>query len=43
VALHAARLDVEHPLTSQPVTISAPLPKDLTVALKYLRQFAPAG
>jgi len=35
-ALHAASLTLPVP----PVTITAPLPKDLTVALKYLRMFA---
>jgi 23S rRNA-/tRNA-specific pseudouridylate synthase len=35
-ALHAASLTLADP----PVTITAPLPKDLEVALKYLRKFA---
>ncbi|MGO9584929.1 MAG: hypothetical protein ACLP2Y_01800 [Limisphaerales bacterium] len=29
-----------HPVTSATVTIAAPWPKDLKVAVKYLRQFA---
>jgi hypothetical protein len=29
-----------HPVTGETVTIKAPWPKDLRVALKYLRQFA---
>ncbi len=37
-ALHAASLT----LTSPPVTIAAPLPKDFTVSLKYLGKFARA-
>jgi RluA family pseudouridine synthase len=39
VALHAEELTVTHPVTNQPVTITAPWPKDLTVAVKYLRQY----
>jgi 23S rRNA-/tRNA-specific pseudouridylate synthase len=40
VALHAAGLALEHPVTRQPVKIESPLPKDLRVALKYLERFA---
>ena len=39
-ALHAEQLDLVHPLTGQPVSIVAPWPKDLTVAVKYLRKYA---
>lgn len=39
-ALHAESLTVQHPITGEPLTISAPWPKDLTVAVKYLRRFA---
>jgi RluA family pseudouridine synthase len=39
-ALHAAQLSLPHPVTQAVVTIDAPLPKDLQVALKYLRKFA---
>ncbi len=39
-ALHAAELSLPHPVTGQTVTITAPWPKDLQVALKYLRQYA---
>ena len=39
-ALHAERLIVPHPITGNEVTIDAPWPKDLTVAVKYLRRFA---
>ena len=39
-ALHAEELTLQHPVTGETVTITAPLPKDLKVALKYLRQFA---
>jgi 23S rRNA pseudouridine1911/1915/1917 synthase len=38
--LHCEQLAFEHPMISQPVEISAPLPKDLVVALKYLRRYA---
>lgn len=40
VALHAEELTLPHPVTGQTVVITAPWPKDLKVALKYLRQFA---
>src|SRR5215469_10283517 len=40
VALHAEHLELNHPVTTQPLAITAPWPKDLTVAVKYLRQFA---
>lgn len=39
-ALHATQLSLPHPVTQQTVTIEAPIPKDLQVALKYLRKFA---
>jgi RluA family pseudouridine synthase len=42
VALHAEQLELQHPVTGQSVKITAPWPKDLTVAIKYLRQFASA-
>jgi len=40
VALHAEALTLPHPVTGQTVTVTAPWPKDLKVAVKYLRQFA---
>jgi RluA family pseudouridine synthase len=40
VALHATELKLPHPITGVEVAITAPLPKDLTVALKYLRRYA---
>ncbi len=39
-ALHAAGLTFNHPVTGEPLNIESPQPKDLTVALKYLRQYA---
>jgi RluA family pseudouridine synthase len=42
VALHAEHLELTHPVTGQLLVITAPWPKDLTVAVKYLRQFASA-
>ncbi|MGB7769329.1 MAG: RluA family pseudouridine synthase [Verrucomicrobiia bacterium] len=39
-ALHAEELTLPHPVTGQILTITAPWPKDLKVAVKYLRQFA---
>jgi RluA family pseudouridine synthase len=40
VALHAESLSFEHPIVKETVIITAPWPKDLEVALKYLRRFA---
>jgi RluA family pseudouridine synthase len=40
VALHAEQLSLTHPMTGETVTITAPWPKDLTVAVKYLRRYA---
>jgi RluA family pseudouridine synthase len=40
-ALHSESLTFPHPLTSASITFSAPLPKDLSVALKYLRRYRP--
>jgi 23S rRNA pseudouridine1911/1915/1917 synthase len=39
-ALHVEELTLPHPVTGETVIITAPWPKDLKVALKYLRQFA---
>jgi len=43
VALHAEQLELKHTATGEAVSITAPWPKDLTVAVKYLRQFAGPG
>lgn len=40
--LHAARLELRHPVTGEPLTIEAPLPADMTEILRHLRQ-APDG
>jgi RluA family pseudouridine synthase len=40
VALHAEELTLPHPVTNETVTIKSEWPKDLKVALKYLRQYA---
>jgi RluA family pseudouridine synthase len=40
VALHAGQLTLPHPVTGATITITAPWPKDLTVAVKYLRRYA---
>ncbi|MGA9452694.1 MAG: RluA family pseudouridine synthase [Verrucomicrobiia bacterium] len=40
VALHAEQLTLPHPVTGKTPTITAPWPKDLRVAVKYLRQFS---
>lgn len=39
-ALHAEQLTINHPATNTPVTIKADWPKNLAVAVKYLRQYA---
>jgi len=40
-AVHAEELIVRHPATGAEVRINAPLPKDMQVALKYLRSCTP--
>lgn len=40
VALHAERLQLNHPVGGQIISISAPWPNDLTVGIKYLRKFS---
>jgi RluA family pseudouridine synthase len=40
LALHASSLGFTHPATRDYVEISAPIPEDLQIALKYLRKFA---
>lgn len=37
VALHSEQLELPHPVTGATVSLSAPWPKDLKVAVKYLR------
>jgi RluA family pseudouridine synthase len=39
-ALHAEELSLPHPVTNELVTIKSEWPKDLRVAMKYLRQYA---
>jgi RluA family pseudouridine synthase len=39
-ALHAAEVELPHPVTKEILKITAPWPKDLKVAVKYLRQFS---
>lgn len=39
-ALHAEQLTLPHHVTGEALTITAPWPKDLTVAVKYLRRYA---
>jgi RluA family pseudouridine synthase len=43
VALHAEKLIVSQPSTEAQITVDAPWPKDLTVAVKYLRRYAALG
>lgn len=43
VALHASELHIPHPAGGAAVVIQAPWPKDLTVAVKYLRRYAGSG
>lgn len=40
LALHAHRLTFQHPASGASITVTAPWPKDFSVALKYLRRFA---
>lgn len=40
LALHAEKLVLPHPVTGNEVSIEAPCPKDIKVALKYLRLLA---
>jgi 23S rRNA-/tRNA-specific pseudouridylate synthase len=40
LALHASELTLKHPTTREPLTLTAPLPHEFEVALKYLRKFA---
>jgi RluA family pseudouridine synthase len=40
VALHAEELQLPHPVTNETVTLKSEWPKDLKVAVKYLRQFS---
>ncbi len=42
-ALHAESLTCKHPITQADITITAPWPKDLAIAIKYLKMFAPTG
>ena len=42
LALHASELTVTHPETRSRLTLRAPLPREFSVALKYLRRFVPA-
>ncbi|HEX5218002.1 MAG TPA: RluA family pseudouridine synthase [Verrucomicrobiae bacterium] len=39
-ALHAEQLALPHPVTGESLTITSPMPKDLRVALKYLREYS---
>jgi RluA family pseudouridine synthase len=41
-ALHAESLSLAHPVHGTVITIEAAWPKDLSVAVKYLRKYAPA-
>jgi 23S rRNA pseudouridine1911/1915/1917 synthase len=40
VALHAMELKLPHPVTGAEITITSPWPKDMLVAVKYLRRYA---
>ena len=42
LALHASELTFRHPVTREPVTLTAPLPHEFEVALKYLNKFGGA-
>lgn len=38
--VHAEQLQMIHPITGSPITVTSPWPKTLRVATKYLREFA---
>jgi RluA family pseudouridine synthase len=40
LALHMESVTFEHPQSGQPITITAPLPDDFEIAIKYLKRFA---
>jgi 23S rRNA-/tRNA-specific pseudouridylate synthase len=40
VALHAEQLTFAHPVGGAEVVVSSPWPKDISVAVKYLRRYA---
>lgn len=40
LALHLEKVELPHPVGGEPLVLIAPLAKDFTVALKYLRRFA---
>lgn len=42
-ALHSEELALPHPVTGDSLTITAPWPKDFTVAVKYLRRYSPGA
>ncbi len=42
-ALHAEELNLAHPVTGETVVIKSAWPKDLRVAVKYLRQYGKGG
>jgi len=39
-ALHAERLELQHPVSNQALIIEAAWPKDFSISVKYLRKFA---
>jgi RluA family pseudouridine synthase len=41
LALHASEVIFTHPVTREPCTLRAPLPREFEIALKYLRKFQP--
>lgn len=41
LALHATSLTLRHPSTRESFTVEAPLPREFTIALKYLRKYSP--
>lgn len=42
-ALHASVLALPHPVTGEPLRVEAPWPKDLAVAVKYLKRYRSGG
>jgi 23S rRNA pseudouridine1911/1915/1917 synthase len=41
LSLHAAGIRLRHPVSGETIAVEAPLPKDFSLALKYLRKYRP--
>jgi 23S rRNA pseudouridine1911/1915/1917 synthase len=43
LALHASELNLTHPVSREPLRLTAPLPREFEIALRNLRRYAAAG